>query len=297
LLISANSWSKSKGTLLDKVMAVIDDKIVTKSVVDRVSSTVKQRKLMAPMIFKKNKYSDKEILEIIIQQHLMRSNLKEVGYVINDDQVESSINSRQKQIGVDREQLIAQLNQFSISFDEYFEIIRSTIEHNVFNDKVINPLVNVTEQEVKNRFYEKNSKNRSLSFNYTLVDFSIPSLLVNKKNSKSMHLDLAKYQKSGNLPEYLREIDTNTIENVSEDGIMSAIRNALKGVQEGKFTKAINISESWHVFFIKKKDLKESDFFRQRRPFLRRELREKAAVKVRDLWFKREANSHFIKYF
>ena len=79
------------GTLLDKIVAVVDDNIITKSQVDRILSTITPRQNILPSVFNRSDFSREEVIEIIIQKFLIRAHLGEVGYIISDDQVESRI--------------------------------------------------------------------------------------------------------------------------------------------------------------------------------------------------------------
>ena len=51
------------------------------------------------------------------------------------------------------------LKSNDLTFNEYFEVIRETIEFNIFNGRVIQPLITITDQEVKNLFYKQNKSN------------------------------------------------------------------------------------------------------------------------------------------
>ena len=111
-------------------------------------------------------------MELNIKQFLIRDEISRTGYVINDNQVESQIKETEKRIGTTRKELLKFLKRHKITFEEYFEITRATIEYNIFTSKIIAPLVSVTDQEIKNTFYKRNIKNKALDLKYTLVDFS-----------------------------------------------------------------------------------------------------------------------------
>ena len=50
-------------------------------------------------------------------------------------------------------------------------------------------------------------------------------------------------------------------------------------------------------FFVKKKDVVESEIFQQAKPRITNKLYSKLAGGIRALWFKREINKHYVKYF
>jgi peptidyl-prolyl cis-trans isomerase SurA len=283
--------------LLDKTVAIIDDSIVSLSEIKRVQQTLSARKNISGELYSKKKYSNKDLSEFLVHRVLIRKRLAEINYVINDDQVESHIKSYEKRLGISRAALHNFLSSNGITFEEYFEVVRESLEFSVFNSRVIAPLISITEQEIKNAFYKENINNKTLSFKYSLVDFTISAKKVNKKTRANLPSILKKYQISGNLPKRLKDIDTTEIEDVSEDGLSKAIKNVLKKTDEGQFSKAINLGGVIHVFYVKKKDLKESEVFLKEKNRIRNKLYFNAAKKMTTLWYEREANKHYVKYF
>lgn len=283
--------------LLDKTIAVINDRIITLSLTSRVQSNLNARRNISPVIYPKSKYSRKEIIDILIQREMVRSKLNEIGYVIGDDQVESQIKSTEQRLGLNRRALLNFLKNNNFTYDEYFELIRETIEFNIFTSRIIRPLVSVTEQEIKNTFYKNNLKNKTLNFKYTLVDFSLPSKSVTSAMKKNFKSVLKDFQTRGTLPEKFKNIDTSTLGDISEEDLSGSLRKVLKRTDEGSFSSPISYGGSVHVFFVKKKDLVESSIYLQNKTKIRNVLFEKSAKKLIKVWFKRDENNHYIKYF
>ncbi|OUR92966.1 hypothetical protein A9Q84_20880 [Halobacteriovorax marinus] len=290
------SFSQSHAKLLDKTLAIFNDQIITLSQVNRVQENVPSRRNISPLIYGKTSYSKNELIELMLQRLLIREKLSEIGYVRNDEQVETEINNIEKRLGLTREQLLSFLKSNNMSFDEYFEIIRETIEFNIFNGRIIRPLISITDQEVKNHFY-KTSKDKTLSFKYTLVDFSMSQSKMNKTMLKNFPTVLEKFQLNGILPKKYESVETNVLGDITEDGLTNNLKRALKATDEGKFSKTIQLGDTFHVFFVKKKDLVESETYLREKNKIKLELMTTQAVKVTKLWFKRERAKHFIKIF
>lgn len=290
------SLNNSQAKLLDKTIAVFNDSVITLSQVDRVHNNVSSRKNISPLIYKKSSYSKSEILEIMIERLLIREKLSEIGYVRNDEQVEAEINNIEKRLGLSRTQLLSFLKSNNMSFDEYFEIIRETIEFNIFNGRIIRPLISITDQEVKNYFY-KTSKDKTLAFKYTIVDFSLDENKMKKGMLSNFSKVLEKFQVNGVLPENYQDVQTNVLGDITEDGLTNNLKKLLKKTDEGKFTKAIKLGDTYHVFFVKKKDLVESEIYLQAKNKIRGQLMGLQAKDVTDLWYKRERSKHYIKTF
>ena len=82
--------------LLDKIAAVVDDHIITKSMIDRVKKSLPIRQNISPFIYKQENFTDKEIAELFIRKFIIRSTLAEQGYVISDATVEKEIKRKDK---------------------------------------------------------------------------------------------------------------------------------------------------------------------------------------------------------
>ena len=85
--------------------------------------------------------------------------------------------------------------------------------------------------------------------------------------------------------------------NITEDGLTNDLKRLLKRTDEGSFSSVILIGDAYHVFFVKKKDLVASEVFKRAKPQIKQQIFEEEAQKVTELWFKREQNRHYLKYF
>ena len=289
--------TSARRTLLDKTLGVFNDKVITLSQIDRIRKTLTARTNISPQIYRKSTYSTKELVELGIKQLLIRAELSDTGYIINDNQVESQIKETEKRIGTTREELLEFLKSHKITFEEYFEITRTTIEYNIFTSKVIAPLISVTEQEIKNAFYKKNIKNKALDLKYTLVDFSIDKKSLTKKMKSQYRGIVKKFQSTGVLPEEFSSMQTNILGNITEAGLTKELKKVLKKTAEGDATPPILLGNVYHVFWVKKKDIVESEFFKRSKMRIRQRLMEKAAAKIESDWFIRNQNKHYVKYY
>jgi len=283
--------------LLDKIIAVVDNKIITLSQVKRVQSSIGPRRNISPLIFYKAKFNTKEVVQLLIERQIIRDRLSEMGYVVSDEQVEAQIKETESRLGLNRDRLLEFLNSNNVTFDEYFELVRETYEYNIFNQRVIRPLISVTEQEIKNTFYKENQNNKTLSFKYTLVDFALSKKAFKKGMLKRFRGVLKKFQSDGSLPNEYSKVSTELFADIDQDGLTKKLQALLKKTNEGAFTSPILIGSDYHVFFVKKKDVVESEVFQRAKPRIKEKLYSKVAGSIRDLWFKREINKHFVKYF
>ena len=259
-----------------------------------MEDTLPARQEVSPMVYNENKYDQKQLLDIIIKSFIIRDKINGQGYVINDDAVESRIKMTEDRLGLKRADLLNFLKTKNLTYEEYFEIIRETMEYNVFASKIIAPLISVTEQEIKNEYYKRNTSNNALSFKYNLVDFYIKESTLVEKNELKFLSVLKDYQLTGKLPEEYRELETNNLENLNEDALSKELGSILKTTSEGTFSKASTINGYMHVFYVQKKDLVESQNFVKFKELIQNDIFMSKGKSVTNNWFDREYSNYYI---
>ena len=292
LLLSLSTVTHAK--LLDKVAGIVNDKIFTYSELVRVKDTISARKEIAPFIFTKDKYTLKEILKVQQNIYIVKDKLSELGFVVSDDSVESRINETERRLGLKRADLLNFLESKGLTFNEYFELIRNATEFNIFNRRIISPLVNITEQEVKNEYYKLNTSNKALSFKYNVVDFYLPESTVQTKDRNKLQYILEEYQKTGNIPGIYRNIETSNLGDVSDDDLPKELSRLLKKTDEGSFSKPYVKNGMIHVFYLKGKDLTASQDFLKKKDFIYNQIYMKRSKKITRTWFSKETLNYYI---
>jgi peptidyl-prolyl cis-trans isomerase SurA len=248
------------------------------------------------MIYAEEKYDRKKLLNIMINSFIIRDKINAQGYVINDDAVESRIKMTEERLGLKRADLLVFLKGKGVTYEEYFEIIRETMEFNIFAQRIISPLISVTEQEIKNEYYRRNSTNNALAFKYNLVDFYIPEeKLIDRKDQGQFLAVLKDYQLTGKLPEEYRSLESNTLDNLSEDGLSKDLAATLKKTGEGSFSAPVLLSDNLHVFYVQKKDLVESQDFLKFKDQIQNDIFMSKGKAVTGTWFDREYANYYIK--
>lgn len=297
-IASANAQDpkpSSSEKLLDKIVAVVNTRVISLSEIKRMENTLEARREVSPMIFSEKTYNQKQLLEIMIKSFIIRDKINAQGYVINDDAVEGRIKMTEDRLGLKRADLLQFLKGKGLTYEEYFEIIRETMEYNIFAQRIIAPLISVTEQEIKNEYYKRNSANNALSFKYNLVDFYISEDKLIDKDQQRFLAVLKDYQLTGKLPGEFRDLETNPLNDLNEDGLSKELAAALKTTAEGSFSKPISLNKNLHVFYVQKKDLVESQDFAKRKDAIQNDIFLSKGKSVTDHWFDREFSNYYIK--
>jgi peptidyl-prolyl cis-trans isomerase SurA len=281
--------------LIDKIAAIVNSKVISLSEVTRIQETIDARKEISPLIYNQKSFTQNELIKILIKTFIIRDKISSQGYVINDEAVESRIKMTEERLGLKRSDLLQFLRSKKISFEEYFEIIRETMEFNIFSSRIIAPLISITDQEIKNEYFKQNSKNKTLSFRYNLVDFYIKNSNLKNFSNQQFLQAIRDFQLTGKLPLEFSSLETNPIEGINEDSLSKELSTVLKSTIEGGFSAPITINDYLHIFYVQKKDLTESQDFQKAKDKILNELMSRKSEFVTNNWFEREFTNYYIK--
>jgi peptidyl-prolyl cis-trans isomerase SurA len=295
LFFSFSAYSR----ILDKIVAVVDNKIISQSEINRIKKTIGARMEIAPDLYKNSyKKSDIKIINFLVDSYIIQNEISKIGFEISDNYVEQNIKRFETSLNISRESLIELLKSRGLLFEEYFSIMRKISEIRTFNQSVIFPLVSVSEQEIKNKFFELNKNNKRLSYKYNLVGFSIPQdVLQTSEDKKEFIRSLRAYRITGSLPELYSEMSTLNLGELTEDGIDDSIKESLNNIQEGNFSRIVLINNRYHTFFVKKKDLVESKSYLDNKEKIRMQLISEKADSIKKTWLKNQRTKYFVKIY
>ncbi len=280
--------------LLDKIAGVINDNVYTLSEINRIQKTISIRREISPFIYKKNKLTKSEILRLLQNNFIIKDKLSELGFIVGDDAVDSRINETIRGTNSSRDQLTSLLKSRGLTYNEYFELVRETMEFNIFQRRIIAPLVTITDQELKNYYYNMNKNNKALAYKYKVLDFVLESKKVLKKDIKRLPAILENYRKSGNIPSIYSSITTNDLGTVSDEDVPKALGKILKQTNEKSFSAPYINEGLIHIFYVDTKELAESADFQKKRKLIYNNIFMERSDKITQNWISRESLNYYI---
>lgn len=283
--------------LLDKIEVVFNDKVITNSQIERVKSTMNARKEISPMVYSFKELTNKNVAKTIVRTLTIREKLTELGFIVTDDQVEGQIKSTEKRLGLNRSALLQFLKSRNVSFDEYFEIIREAIEYNIFSTRIIEPLITVSDQQLKSEFLKNFKGSSSLATSYDLIDYRISKSAFKKIGAKEVQKLINQWKSSGIKPGKIKAVSSHELNEVSDDGLDSKIAKALRKTPQGKLSSAVELGGEIHFFFVTQKKTAESENYMKYKDLLRSKLAMESADSIKDSWLESESLKHYIRYF
>jgi peptidyl-prolyl cis-trans isomerase SurA len=181
LLTALVSPSAHAGVILDRLEASVNSSIILLSDVRRFRETLGLRQQLDPLFAGTVVAShgasatDAEITEFLVEEHLISSQ-----FAVNDTEVEQQINEIQTNNHIDRGALKSAIGEQGYSFSDYFEMIRASISKRNLLGREIETKVRISDDDVKNYFYNHYAKDSA-----TPVGYRLSIITVSAKNFKS----------------------------------------------------------------------------------------------------------------
>lgn len=282
--------------LIDKIVGLIDEKNISLSEVQRVQKTINGRREISPVLYNDLKTSQKEIINYIFKTYITRKELEKIGYAITEQRVDGQIANTLSRIGINKKQLINQLMQNGLSFEEYKEVIKASMEFNLFTQKIISPLVVISEQEIKSLYIKKSSQKMSQTIQYELYDYILEAKNISPKKLTTLRKKIQKTLDSGS-PVKIKNIELIDIGKIKSSSLDKKIQNHLKKVEEGHVAKPLKLANTYHFFFVKKKEAGNSDEYDKVKSNIANYLYEQKIKDILETYYERKMqDNYYTKY-
>lgn len=173
IAVIGGSVSSIHAAVIDKLEAWVNSSLILLSDVKKFRDTMPLRAQLDPLFGgtvvaeKGPSASEQDIVEFLINEKLILQEFR-----ISDTETEQEINSIQSNNRIDRQKLKGTLKEQGFAFDDYFELIRvSTAKRNLI-DRDIRSKVTITDDDVKNYYYNHYAKDSLLSYRVKMITIS-----------------------------------------------------------------------------------------------------------------------------
>jgi peptidyl-prolyl cis-trans isomerase SurA len=312
----APSTPKGKRHTLDRLEASVNSSIILQSDIRKFREIMKLRAQLDPLFAgtsvaaKGPQASDADIVEFLINERLITQQ-----YPKTDAEVEQEINSIQANNRLSRTDLKEALSREGFKFTDYFELIRDSSSKRDLIDRDIRTKVSISDDDVKNYFYNNMAKGTNIARSYHIQIISVS--LQSYKNAASANKVAQDALKSINSGESFEEVAKRVSDDPSassggdlgtftEDQISPLIRAEVKKLQIGKVSGIFggptssgtgkSAKSSGRYYILKLVDIKssESDRYDKVKEEIRNQLAASEYQHQISLWLERQRQSAFI---
>jgi peptidyl-prolyl cis-trans isomerase SurA len=305
LLIGTMAHPAQASVTLDRLEASVNSSIILRSDVEKFRQTAPLRAQLDPLFAgtalaaEGPNAPDADIVQFLIDERLIAQ-----AFPVSDSEVEQEINSIQASNKIDRAALKSALREQGFKFEDYFELIRISVAKRNLIDRDIRTKVTISDDDVKNYFYNHYAKTNETPSAYRV---SIISILRSSYKSASAAHDVAvralQAIRSGeSFEEVARRFSDDPsresggdLGTLSGDQMAPAIRNQVKKLKIGEVSEVFGDPQTGY-FILKLVDVRsgESDRLAKVKEDIRNQLAAQEYQHQMALWLARERQSAFI---
>jgi peptidyl-prolyl cis-trans isomerase SurA len=301
----ANPAPANRG-VLDRLEASVNGSLILLSDVVQFRKSMPLRAQLDPLfsdtaLAKRGPMApDTEIVDFLIDERMIVD-----AFPIKDGEVEQEINSIQSTNRIDRKQLRSALKEQGFAFDEYFNLIRSSVSKRSLIDRDIRTKVYISDDDVKNHFYNQIQKPGTIPFSYRIQILTVtPSNYKTKGAALSVAQDAHRTIKAGEpFTEVAKRVSDDAsattggdLGMLSEDEIAPQIRSQVKKLKVGEVSDVLG-NESSRYFILKLVDIKTGA--EDRLAKVKEEIRNQLATSEYQhqiaLWLQRQRLNAFVR--
>lgn len=305
-LISA-SPALAAPAVVDQLKASVNSSLILLSDVSKFKETVKLRSQLDPL-FSSTSLAAKgpsatiqEVVEYLIDDALIVQQ-----FPVPDAEVEQQINQIQTSNRLDRTALKRALAEQGFSFDQYYELIRISASKRNLIDRDIATKVRISDDDVKNYFYNHYTKSTAVPRAYQMKIITVP--VRNYKTTaaaKEVAMRALKEIQSGEPFEEVAKRLSGDLSSsaggdlgvMTEDQMSPAIREQVKKLQIGGISEIFGSAESGGFYILKLLDVKsgDTDRFEKMKDEIRNQLYLAESQHQISLWLERQRQRAFIR--
>lgn len=157
LIASATFASIAAAEVIDKIVAVVNDEIITSYAVDKEKTAMlkEAERQQQPLDEQTRLNIDKLALNRLIDRKLVEQKIRELDIRISEEEIRQAIEDVKRQNKLSQEALVAALTNQGLTFDQYKTQIREQLERLRLISQEVRSKIVVSEREM-HEFYQAN---------------------------------------------------------------------------------------------------------------------------------------------
>ncbi len=307
LLISISAATK---TLVDKVVAAVNDEIVLLSELDEISSRVKKSGgidetllLKSPVdSLKDNKFR----LEFLVREKIIESEVKRLNMTASTSTIDAEVNAMAKSAGLAMPQFIEYVKHQGYTLEEFKKTLKTKIERQeFFKTEIINKL-RITDEDAYTVYLSKvpNSKQLVGEFTVAQIFFSSKKSGGSKAALERAQATLEKITAGEKFETLANQLDETA--GANKDGFLgkfkagefiSSIEKAIGTMDSGQTSNIIQGPNGFHIVKLIDKTLVPDPNFVRVKEQIKASLIQENFEKQLKTWFEQKKQDAVIKYY
>lgn len=305
LLLSLSSIGHTQTVVLDKIVAVVNDQIITRSDLQDFRNKLSRGSLVDEGLLRMNSpdrilKDDKALLNHLIDERLLDSEVKRKGLEVTIERVEQEIRNIAKKNGLTRNQLRDAVISRGNSFAQYQDFIKTSLERQALIEKEVQSKIRISDEDVIS--YLSSQK----SFGGQIFEYDVSQILILNKDKKGLSEKkakeaLARIQAGESFEKVADELSEDPGHNkggalgtLKADELQKELEIAVRPLGPGETSELVITKVGFHILKVNKKKLVSDSKFEETKSKIIGQLQAEAFQKQFRNWLDQRRDESFI---
>lgn len=303
-VIGGTAWAKP----VDKIVAIVNDKIITATDVDKFRKKLGGGGLVDDALLKLNSSDSllkdrNALLNHLIDEKLIDSEVKRKGLEVTIERVEQEIRNIAKGNNISRAQLQEALKAKGVTISQYQDFIKTSLERQGLIEKEVTGKIRISDEDISSYYLSKKGPSGAQIFEYTLAHIVFSPKTGGDEGALKRAQAVEEKLKSGQSFDKMAE-QFSEDPNFTKGGLLGTFRagemlkeldEAVKKLSPGEISPVIKTPNGYHLIKITKRTLISDPKLDEQREDIRRQLYADAFKRQFRLWLNQRRDESFIK--
>lgn len=294
--------------LVDKIVAIVDDQIITNSDLDKFKRKLQTGGLLDEALLKltdpQSLLKDRSaLLNQLINEKLIDSEVKRKNMEVTIERVEQEIRNVASQNNITRQQLQAALAKQGVTMSQYQDFMKTSLERQGLIEREVTSRIRISDEDISSYYMAKKGASATQTFEYDLSHI----LFLNKNGGEEAAHNRAKMAeeklKSGQSFEKLAE-QVSEDSNFSKGGTLGTfhagemskeLAEAVKKVGPGEISGIVKSPLGYQILKVNKRTLIADPKLEEEKSAIHRALSTEAFKRQLRLWLTQRRDDAFVR--
>ncbi len=297
--------SVAAAEVIEKIVAVVNDEIITLSDINKYRSQLKKGKFLDETVLaNKDKLLKDEdaLIKHLIDEKIIDSAVKQMGLAMTVEKVEQEIESIARRNKISTGDLRSEIKKEGVSFSEYQNFVKQRLERQALIERAVTSKIKITDEEVQAYYLTKHKGPNAESYEYTLAH-----ILISDKSgpdaAKKKTDDLEKRLRNGegfeSLAAQFSEDPNFTaggfLGTFKSGEFLSELEAGVKNIPIGGLSAPVKTKLGYHILKVLNKKIISDPKFEAQKENIRNLLYKDAFSNQFNFWLEQERASAFVK--
>ncbi|HMN68335.1 MAG TPA: peptidylprolyl isomerase [Bdellovibrionales bacterium] len=300
----------SHARVVDKIVAIVDDKPITLSDVNSFKKRVQTGGLVDDALLRltdaKTLTADRNtLLNHLTDERIIDTEVKRKGMEVTIERVEQEIRTIAKGNGISRNQLRDALQAKGVTMSEYQDFIKTSLERQSLIEREVTSKIKISDEDISSYYLAKKGPSGSQIFEFTLAHILIQPKNGGMEAAMGRARAVQEKLKAGGAQNFDKLAEQYSEDaNFSKGGQLGTFRagemvreieDAVRKVGPGEITGIVKTSQGLHLIKVVKRTLIADPRLEEEREAIRNTLYTEAFKRQLRMWLDQRRDEAFIR--